>query len=144
MDNKYHYHNLIINGKQVDLNDGIITEVFNKLDYELIAKVWVFNSHQLAILNKKSFNPKKHTKDYGTYCFEYIGNLIDMPQESFILEAINEIYNDINYQYIIDFLLANYNNLLETSNQSRFMSEVNKMLRELRIKIIEIFNNEEK
>lgn len=142
MNNKYHYHHLIINSKQVDLNDGIITEVFNKLDYELIAKVWVFNSHQLAILNKKSFNLEKHTKDYGTYCFEYISNLIDMPQESFILEAINEIYNDINYQYIIDFLLANYNNLLETSSQSRFMLEVNKMLRELRIKIIETFNNE--
>jgi len=144
MGSKYHYHHLIINGKQVDLNDEIITEVFNKLDYELIAKVWVFNSHQLAILNKKSFNPKKHTKDYGTYCFEYIGNLIDMSQENFILEAINEIYDDINYQYIIDFWLMNYNDLFKTSSQSRFMLEVNKMLRELRIKIIETFNNEEK
>lgn len=116
--NKYHYHNLILDGKKVDINNFDFSTVnLPKIDFDLVAEVIVFNYQYLidnfddAEFNERYcdltvLSPRKNSKyARGYYAWDAIPD--SQPIEEAIYDALFEIYDDFNLRNYFDFILYN-------------------------------------
>lgn len=122
---KYHYENLVINGKKVDISKFNYKKELPQINIDLIADIIVHNyTSFIDEFDLEDFNVYySHMKNYyikyqntnideinisevyGRYLMNRIPDC--QPVEEAIMEAINEVYNDINLINFIDYILYN-------------------------------------